>query len=176
MEDRSTISDELSGKDIPRSAAGETTSAPPKVLPATLATPQSKTHQPSDAAPKPSTAASPKDFHSLQDAKAEVSKLIRSGKAVSADVAGIQSILKEHISLKEKVDKLKSLLGRSAKAQRETKVDADATHKRMSQVLREIDRLNQKLEKLQSRPTHRKSRCLTTFARRVFGSHIVLPS
>jgi chromosome segregation ATPase len=83
--------------------------------------------------------------------------LISSGKISLADVPAIRAILKEHVSLKEKIDKLKSLLGRSAKAQREIKFDLEATRTILSQALREIDRLTQKLEKLQSRPTHRKS-------------------
>jgi len=62
--------------------------------------------------------------------------------------------LKEHVSLKEKVEKLKSLLGRSAKAQREAKVDSEAAQKRLVHALREIERLNKKLDKLQTRPTH----------------------
>jgi septation ring formation regulator EzrA len=109
-------------------------------------------------APKsaPLSTATPKSSHSLEDANDEISKLIKSGKISAQDVPAVKAMLKEHASLKEKVDKLKSLLGRSAKAQRETKVDFEATQKRLSQALREIERLNQKLEKLQSRPTHRK--------------------
>ncbi|GAX10345.1 hypothetical protein FisN_3Lh552 [Fistulifera solaris] len=66
----------------------------------------------------------------------------------------IQLILKDHDHLKEKVGKLKSLLGRSAKAQRETKVEMDATQKRLDQALAEVQKLQQKMEKLSNRPSH----------------------
>jgi len=80
--------------------------------------------------------------------------LVNSKKIAVSDCKALKAILKEHTALKEKVDKLKSLLGRSAKAQRETKVDFEASQKRLSQALREIERLNQRLEKLQNRPSH----------------------
>ena len=66
----------------------------------------------------------------------------------------VQLLLKDHDNLKEKVSKLKSLLGRSAKAQREAKVDLEATQKRLDQALREIDRLHKKIDQLSNRPTH----------------------
>lgn len=90
---------------------------------------------------------------SLGDAHEELSQLIIGGRISSDDVSMTKSILNEHASLKEKVEKLKSLLGRSAKAQREAKVDLDASQKRLTQAMREIDRLNQKLDKLQTRPS-----------------------
>lgn len=70
------------------------------------------------------------------------------------DSLAIQILLREHDGLKAKVSKLKSLLGRSAQAQRESKVDLEATQKRLEQSLREIERLNKKIEKLSTRPTH----------------------
>jgi myosin heavy subunit len=70
------------------------------------------------------------------------------------DVSKLQILLKDYDSLKEKVGKLKSLLGRSAKAQREAKVELDSTQKRLDASLREIDRLNKKIDKLANRPTH----------------------
>lgn len=66
----------------------------------------------------------------------------------------IQLVLKDHDTLKEKVGKLKSLLGRSAKAQRESKVEMDATQKRLDQALQEIQTLKRKVEKLSNRPSH----------------------
>ena len=80
--------------------------------------------------------------------------MIKTSKINSDDCHAIKEVLKEHVALKEKVDKLKSLLGRSAKAQRETKVDYEASQKRLGNAMREIERLNQRLEKLQSRPSH----------------------
>ncbi len=95
-----------------------------------------------------------KQAHTLDDANEELSQLIISGKIRSDDVRCLKIALKEHVSLKEKVEKLKSLLGRSAKAQREAKIDSEASQKRLVQALREIERLNKKLDKLQTRPTH----------------------
>ena len=95
-----------------------------------------------------------KSSSTLDDANEELSQLIISGKITSSDVRCLKNTLKEHVSLKEKVEKLKSLLGRSAKAQREAKIDSETAQKRLVQALREIERLNGKLEKLQTRPSH----------------------
>jgi len=100
------------------------------------------------------TKSNPKSTSTLNDANEELSQLIICGKISSDDVRCLKSTLKEHVSLKEKVEKLKSLLGRSAKAQREAKIDSEASQKRLVQSLREIERLNQKLDKLQTRPSH----------------------
>jgi hypothetical protein len=161
MEERAASKeDDSEATPSPQSAAGETSAAPAKTaaIPPVPSSPSPQKVSHADTRKAATTASvTPKASNTLEDANEELSKLVRSGKASSSDVPGIKAILKEHVSLKDKVDKLKSLLGRSAKAQRETKVDSDATQKRLSQALREIERLNQKLEKLQSRPTHRKS-------------------
>jgi chromosome segregation ATPase len=90
---------------------------------------------------------------SLSDANEELSQLIIAGKISSDDVFATKSILNDYTGLKEKVEKLKSLLGRSAKAQREAKVDLDASQKRLTSAMKEIERLHQKLDKLQTRPS-----------------------
>ena len=110
---------------------------------------------PSGAAKAHTPAAAAKGSYTAEDASSELAELTASGR----DVPALRSILKEHPGLKEKIDKLKSLLGRSAKAQREAKVDLEGTQKRLAQAVRENERLNQKLDKLQSRPTHRE--CIT---------------
>ena len=61
--------------------------------------------------------------------------------------SALQNLFKEHEALKGKVSKLKSLLGRSAKVQRETKVDLEKTSK-------ENERLKAKIQKLAARPSH----------------------
>ncbi|KAG7364927.1 hypothetical protein IV203_038130 [Nitzschia inconspicua] len=108
----------------------------------------------SKTAPPPLPSSATKSVYTLDDANEELSQLIFRGKLASNDVPCLKAILNEHVSLKEKVEKLKSLLGRSAKAQREAKMDADASQKRLTQAMREIERLHSKLEKLQSRPSH----------------------
>lgn len=50
-----------------------------------------------------------------------VMKLVKSGKLSSQEAQGVKGLAKDHAALKIKVDRLKGLLGRSAKAQREAK-------------------------------------------------------
>ena len=92
---------------------------------------------------------------SLNDANEELAQLIIAGKISSDDVSATKSILDDYTGLKEKVEKLKSLLGRSAKAQREAKIDLDASQKRLTSAMKEIERLHQKLDKLQTRPSRK---------------------
>jgi hypothetical protein len=139
----------------PSSPTGETTAAAPKTsTPETITAPE--TPKPAAAAAAAAAAATPKKSYSLEEANRELSTLIKSGKIATADVLAAHTMLRDHAALKEKVDKLKALLGRSSKVQRESKIDLEATQKRLNQALREIERLNQKLDKLQSRPTHSK--------------------
>lgn len=149
MEDRGSPFKESDGDHNPPSTPGETTkTSSPKNTPNDLQSPP----QHNDTKSGPS--GTQKVTNTLEDANKELENLKKEGKITGADIRVTIAVLKEHASLKEKVDKLKSLLGRSAKAQRETKVDLDAAQKRLNQALREIERLNQKLDKLQSRPTH----------------------
>ena len=122
------------------------------VSPRTLPVDVPKSPQPHDS--KSGQSGTQKSAITLEDATNELARLKREGMITVEDISITSAILKEHASLKDKVEKLKSLLGRSAKAQRETKVDFEATQKRLNQALREIERLYQKLDKLQNRPTH----------------------
>ena len=135
----------------------KTKSKPVQSLPGGIST-TSPNHSGTSTPSDPGFASPPKSISksssTLDDANEELSQLIISGKISSDDVRCLKSTLKEHVSLKEKVEKLKSLLGRSAKAQREAKLDSEASQKRLVQSLREIERLNQKLDKLQTRPSH----------------------
>ena len=91
---------------------------------------------------------------SIDEARVCLTQRMQAGLVDEADKDPIRLILREYDSMKEKVSKLKSLLGRSAKAQREAKVDLEATQKRLDQALREIERLQKKIDKLANRPTH----------------------
>lgn len=71
-----------------------------------------------------------------------------------ASSSALQELFKENDGLKDKVSKLKALLGRSAKAQRETKVDLEVSHKKLETAHKEIERLKAKIEKLATRPSH----------------------
>jgi hypothetical protein len=165
METQKSELDELNAAAKEVSAAGETTDGSPKASPASpkpassnasfSTPPAAKTIY--QAVPPPKVAdATPKASLSLEDAIKEVSNIVTSGKVSFTDVRAIKAVLTEHANLKGKVDKVKSLLGRSAKVQRETKIDLEASQKRLIQATREIERLLQKLDKLQSRPTHSK--------------------
>lgn len=92
---------------------------------------------------------------SVEEARAEIAQWVKNCKLLSTEETNtLNVVLKEFDSQKEKVVKLKSLLGRSAKAQREAKVDLEATQKRLEHALREIERLQKKIDKLANRPTH----------------------
>ncbi|KAL3910169.1 MAG: hypothetical protein SGILL_007801, partial [Bacillariaceae sp.] len=127
-----------------------------KPAPAAPSSPARQSKPPVSKIPAPaSTQKSTASHHfTLDDANEELSQLVIRGKITNSDVKALKFILEEHVSLKEKVEKLKSLLGRSAKAQREAKMDSEASRKRLLQALREIESLKQKLDKLQTRPSH----------------------
>jgi len=85
---------------------------------------------------------------------AAILKLVGSGKLTPQEVQAVRGLVKEHAALKVKVDRLKGLLGRSAKAQREAKVELEVTQKRLDQALRDGQRLKDKVDHLSTRPTH----------------------
>ncbi len=85
---------------------------------------------------------------------AAILKLLGLGKLTPQEVQAVRGLVKEHAALKVKVDRLKGLLGRSAKAQREAKVELEVTQKRLDQALRDVQRLKDKVDHLSTRPTH----------------------
>jgi hypothetical protein len=95
----------------------------------------------------------PKTF-SVEDAKDELALLLESGRVTAQEVSALQAMTREIVAGKDKVSKLKSLLGRSAKAQRETKVEFEHTLKRLKETENKVERLEQKVTTLNSRPTH----------------------
>ena len=52
---------------------------------------------------------------SLEEANEEIAKLLESGKVTLREVSSLQGMMRDHAALREKVSKLKSLLGRSGK-------------------------------------------------------------
>ena len=58
---------------------------------------------------------------SSNDSNEAVMKLVKSGKLSPQESQAVKALAKDHAALKIKVDRLKGLLGRSAKAQREAK-------------------------------------------------------
>lgn len=146
----------MSDSNDPFFAAPEKPTALPAAAekPATMApTPTSASAGPPNTMTSPDFSASSKAF-SIEEANEEIAMLLESGKVTMKEVSALQGMMREHLALRDKVSKLKSLLGRSAKAQREAKVELEQTQKRLVQTEREVDRLTQKVEKLANRPTH----------------------
>ncbi|KAL7550984.1 hypothetical protein ACHAWF_014203, partial [Thalassiosira exigua] len=69
-------------------------------------------------------------------------------------VTALQNLLRENAALREKNSKLKSLLGRSAKAQRDAKNELEQTRRSLEATQAENDRMEKRVEVLASRPTH----------------------
>ena len=90
----------------------------------------------------------------LEDAHNELDALLEGSQVTEPQVAAIRHTLKEHVALREKVSKLKSLLGRSAKAQREAKVELEQCQRKLQHSQEQVEKLSTKVEKLASRPTH----------------------
>ncbi|KAL3778921.1 hypothetical protein ACHAW5_000632 [Stephanodiscus triporus] len=84
----------------------------------------------------------------------ELADLLLRGHLPQTSVAAIQSLIRENASLKEKNGKLKSLLGRSAKAQRDAKNELESMRRSYELSKAECDRLEKRVEVLASRPTH----------------------
>ncbi len=66
----------------------------------------------------------------------------------------LQQLQIENLALREKNDKLKSLLGRSAKAQRDAKHELERTKRLYESIKVENEKLDQRVEALANRPTH----------------------
>ncbi|CAB9505845.1 expressed unknown protein [Seminavis robusta] len=84
----------------------------------------------------------------------DVLKLVDTGKLSAEEVEVLRGFVKEYQGLKIKVDRMKGLLGRSAKAQREAKVEAETAKKQLENSLKDVDRLQKKVHHLSTRPTH----------------------
>lgn len=83
-----------------------------------------------------------------------LSTLLLTKQLPQSTISTLQSILRENATLKEKNSKLKSLLGRSAKAQRDAKNELEQLKKRHEELVREKERLEHRVEVLANRPTH----------------------
>ena len=90
----------------------------------------------------------------LDQANEELAFLLTHGKINQSEVMALQKVLRENATLKEKVGKLKSLLARSAKAQKEAKAELVGTRRRHEEAVGEVRRLTARVDSLASRPTH----------------------
>ena len=84
----------------------------------------------------------------------ELGTLLLQKQLPQSSVSALQNLLRENTSLKEKNGKLKSLLGRSAKAQRDAKNDLEQMKKAYEGARADADRLEKRVEVLANRPTH----------------------
>jgi len=90
----------------------------------------------------------------IEEANDAIAQLLLDNRISVFESSKLQAILRENAILKEKVAKLKTLLARSSKASKETKIE-NLEYKRLLDVAKkEVERLNGRVEALASRPTH----------------------
>mmetsp|Transcript_32329 Transcript_32329/g.69989 ORF Transcript_32329/g.69989 Transcript_32329/m.69989 type:complete len:603 (+) Transcript_32329:107-1915(+) len=127
-----------------QASATATATATASASTATAAVPRSP--QPKKALASPSAL--------IDQANEELAFLLTHGKINQSEVMALQKIVRENATLKEKVAKLKSLLARSAKAQKEAKSELEIARRRLDEANGEVRRLNSRVDSLASRPTH----------------------
>lgn len=86
--------------------------------------------------------------------KATLSNLLLDKQIPQSSISALQSILRDNAALKEKNSKLKSLLGRSAKAQRDAKNELEHIKKLYEEIRHSNEKLERRVEVLANRPTH----------------------
>jgi len=94
------------------------------------------------------------ELSASEDLNEELANLLLSNQLPQTAVSSLQNLLRENASLKEKNGKLKSLLGRSAKAQRDAKNELEQMKKMYEVCKADNDRLEKRVEVLANRPTH----------------------
>ncbi|KAL7449186.1 hypothetical protein ACHAWC_001271 [Mediolabrus comicus] len=85
---------------------------------------------------------------------ATLSNLLLGKQIPQSSISALQSILRDNATLKEKNSKLKSLLGRSAKAQRDAKNELEHMKKLYEEIRQSNEKLEMRVEVLANRPTH----------------------
>jgi hypothetical protein len=85
---------------------------------------------------------------------ATLSNLLLGKQIPQSSISALQSILRDNATLKEKNSKLKSLLGRSAKAQRDAKNELEHIKKLYEEIRQSNEKLERRVEVLSNRPTH----------------------
>jgi len=114
---------------------------------------EDKKTPPAPSTPSRSPAAEPTTT-SNEELNDALSNLLLSNQLPQSSISALQSILRENATLKEKNSKLKSLLGRSAKAQRDVKNELEQLKKIHDELKRENVRLERRVEVFANRPTH----------------------
>jgi hypothetical protein len=90
----------------------------------------------------------------IDNANDEVARLLSNNCITQSQVSNLQKILRENISLKEKVSKLKALLQKSSRATRDVKAELDAHKKELDLAYADIKQLKLRALTLSNRPTH----------------------
>lgn len=93
-------------------------------------------------------------FQHYSDLNEELAKLLITKQIPQSSISALQSLLRENATLKEKNNKLKSLLGRSAKAQRDAKNELEHMKRIYEECKADNVRLERRVEVLANRPTH----------------------
>ena len=122
--------------------------------------PTSAAKTPTEPLPKVEPRKSPVRQHqatqndAVEEANDDIAKMLLENRITMHESSKLQAILRENAILKEKVAKLKTLLARSAKASKETKQENIEYKKLLDVAKKEVERLNERVEALASRPTH----------------------
>lgn len=139
-------------------AGGNNTAAP---APANKPVQPAPAPAPTPSKPAPAAAAAVRQHQPpaapsalIDQANEELAFLLTHGKINQSEVMALQKVIRENVALKEKVAKLKSLLARSAKAQKDAKVELEGTRRRLDESNGEVRRLTARVDSLASRPTH----------------------
>jgi hypothetical protein len=83
-----------------------------------------------------------------------MAKLLTEGHIDQKHVSVVQGLIRENLQSKEKITKLKSLLQRSSKAQKEAKGEVNTVKQRLEESQETIRSLHARIDTLANRPTH----------------------
>eukprot|EP00592_Proboscia_alata_P018834 CAMPEP_0194420752 /NCGR_PEP_ID=MMETSP0176-20130528/20035_1 /TAXON_ID=216777 /ORGANISM="Proboscia alata, Strain PI-D3" /LENGTH=292 /DNA_ID=CAMNT_0039228535 /DNA_START=108 /DNA_END=983 /DNA_ORIENTATION=- len=90
----------------------------------------------------------------LENAFASLASLLQTNQISQDSVIVFQNLIRENYQLKEKISKLKNLLQRSAKAQKDSKAETSAVKKELEVSQRDVGVLRDRMELLVNRPSH----------------------
>ena len=90
----------------------------------------------------------------VDSANEEISRLLSSQAISQAHVSHLQAALRENLSLKDKVAKLKELLAKSSKATRDVKAELDTYKRALDKAQTDMQLLNLRVHALSNRHTH----------------------
>jgi len=83
-----------------------------------------------------------------------MAKLLQEGQIEQTHVSIVQNLIRQNLQSKEKIAKLKNLLQRSAKAQKDSKAEVAGWKSKWEESQAEIKSLHSRIDTLANRPTH----------------------